>query len=144
MTEEKKKPAEKDSPQQKEKQRLSLRTTILLLTGLFLLSLATFLTMRWISVRSGAAIETFRELADLTEAPSAAEDAAVERININTADAYALTRLPGIGERKAAAIVADREEYGMFTEPADLYRVRGIGEKLVEAITPYICFYDGE
>ena len=46
------------------------------------------------------------------------------RLNINTATAKELTRLSGIGEKKAAEIVAYREENG-----AELMRVSGIGEK---------------
>ena len=50
------------------------------------------------------------------------------RLNINTATAKELTRLSGIGEKKAAEIVAYREENG-FSDIAELMRVSGIGEK---------------
>lgn len=52
-------------------------------------------------------------------------------ININTATAAELTQLEGIGETKALAIVADRQANGPFNAPADLARVRGIGEATV-------------
>ena len=51
------------------------------------------------------------------------------RLNINTATAKELTRLSGIGEKKAAEIVAYREENGGFSDIAELMRVSGIGEK---------------
>ena len=51
------------------------------------------------------------------------------RLNINTATAKELTRLSGIGEKKAAEIVAYREENGGFSDIAELMRVPGIGEK---------------
>ena len=50
------------------------------------------------------------------------------RLNINTATAKELTRLSGIGEKKAE-IVAYREENGGFSDIAELMRVSGIGEK---------------
>lgn len=52
-----------------------------------------------------------------------------DRLNINTATAKELMRLSGIGEKKAAEIVAYREENGGFSDIAELMRVSGIGEK---------------
>lgn len=55
-------------------------------------------------------------------------------ININTAAAEELTRLPGIGEVKAAAIVNYRETYGDFINIDELTEVKGIGEKTLEKL----------
>lgn len=56
-----------------------------------------------------------------------------EVVDINTADARALAEtIEGVGERKAAAIVADRERHGPFTSVEDLARVSGIGPRTVE------------
>ncbi len=52
-------------------------------------------------------------------------------VDLNTADAEALTALPGIGPVMAARIVADRERRGRFRSVEDLDRVRGIGPYLV-------------
>ena len=57
------------------------------------------------------------------------EEKVADRLNINTATAKELTRLSGIGEKKAAEIVAYREENGGFSDIAELMRVSGIGEK---------------
>lgn len=54
-------------------------------------------------------------------------------ININTADAQELTKLKGIGEKKAEAIVAWRKENGDFKTVDDLLEVKGIGEATLEA-----------
>ena len=62
-----------------------------------------------------------------------------DRLNINTASAADLTALPGIGEKKAAAIVAYRDANGPFTEPEQLLQVDGIGEGILEKIKPHIC-----
>ena len=49
-------------------------------------------------------------------------------VNINTADAAELDKLPGIGPAKAAAIIAYRERYGPFLSPEELMLVPGIKE----------------
>lgn len=67
----------------------------------------------------------------LAEQPATAEQTPAQTININTADATELALLEGIGETKALAIVADRQANGPFQTPADLARVRGIGEATV-------------
>ncbi len=65
--------------------------------------------------------------------------AAEEKVNINTADANTLTALNGIGEAKAAAIVAYREEHGAFQSLEEIMEVSGIGEgtfdKIKDSIT---------
>lgn len=56
-----------------------------------------------------------------------------ETININTASTEALASLDGIGEVKAEAIVAWRQENGDFVSIDQLVEVSGIGEATVEA-----------
>lgn len=60
------------------------------------------------------------------------------RIDINTADAAALMTLPGIGESKAAAIIAWRQENGGFTATEDLKNVSGIGDSTYERLSSLI------
>lgn len=52
-------------------------------------------------------------------------------ISINNADAKMLTKLPGIGKKKAQAIVDYRQENGEFKSVSDLSKVKGIGKKLL-------------
>lgn len=59
-------------------------------------------------------------------------------INVNTADAGALMNLPGIGEAKAKAIIAYRNQFGPFRSKADLMNVKGIGPKILEKMKPYV------
>ena len=51
-----------------------------------------------------------------------------EKININTADAAELDKLPGVGPSLAARIVEWRKNKGPFSDGADLKKVPGIGE----------------
>lgn len=58
---------------------------------------------------------------------------AAEPIDINTADAQSLAVvMVGVGEKRAEAIVAYREEHGPFQSVEDLMQVSGIGPKVLE------------
>ncbi|WP_391202017.1 helix-hairpin-helix domain-containing protein [Psychrobacillus sp. L4] len=59
-------------------------------------------------------------------------------VNINKADAMILTTLPGIGPAKAEAIIAYRDESGLFKETQDLMKVTGIGKKTFEKLESLI------
>lgn len=64
--------------------------------------------------------------------------AAVNGVNINTAGIAELTALPGIGPVYAQRIVDYRSEYGNFKTADDLLNIKGIGEKTLEKLKPYI------
>jgi len=59
-------------------------------------------------------------------------------IDINSATADEIAGLPGIGEKKAAAIVRWREGNGGFSIIEDIMNVEGIGLKTFEKIQPHI------
>ena len=61
-----------------------------------------------------------------------------EKLNINTATAEELTKLPGIGPALSQAIVEYREENGNFSSIEDIMKVSGIGEGRFSAIEEYI------
>ena len=50
-------------------------------------------------------------------------------ININTASAEELSRIPQIGDESARRIIAYREAHGAFRRPEHLMLVEGISEK---------------
>lgn len=56
------------------------------------------------------------------------DDSNNEKININTADAEELTRLPGIGDVIAGRIIEYREKQGKFNAIEEITEVSGIGE----------------
>ncbi|MCH8962717.1 MAG: helix-hairpin-helix domain-containing protein, partial [Bacteroidetes bacterium] len=74
--------------------------------------------------------------------PKAALPAA--SINLNTATASELQRLPRIGPKLAARILALREAHGPFRRVQDLVQVRGIGKKTLARLAPYLVVEEPE
>lgn len=60
-------------------------------------------------------------------------------LDINTADAAALTALPGVGQAKAEAIVRYRDEHGYFAALQDVAAVSGISQRMVESWAGLAC-----
>ncbi len=60
------------------------------------------------------------------------------KVNINTATVEVLQTLPGIGPTIAQRIVEYRQTHGPFKKVEDLLNVKGIGEKKLEKIKPFI------
>ncbi|XOV79150.1 MAG: ComEA family DNA-binding protein [Aestuariibacter sp.] len=54
-----------------------------------------------------------------------------ETVNLNFATVKQLQALPGIGKKKAEAIIQYREENGSFSSTEELTRVKGIGKKVL-------------
>ncbi|MBQ1385486.1 MAG: helix-hairpin-helix domain-containing protein, partial [Erysipelotrichales bacterium] len=50
-----------------------------------------------------------------------------------------LMRVNGIGEGKAEAIIAYREEHGLFQCLEDLMKIKGIKEKTFEKLKDSLC-----
>jgi competence protein ComEA len=62
------------------------------------------------------------------------------RVNVNQADAEALTALPGIGPVLAQRIVDFRSANGPFGELNDLAEVTGIGPKILAGLADSVAF----
>jgi competence protein ComEA len=90
-------------------------------------------TSRFFRVLLMAAVVSTAVPAWSAQEPAAPPAVATAVVNINTADAATLaTALHGVGDAKAQAIVAYRQEHGPFKSLEQLAGVRGIGEALVE------------
>lgn len=63
-----------------------------------------------------------------------------ERIDVNSATAAELERLPRVGPALAQRIVDYRQRQGPFQAPEDLRHVRGIGPSTVRLLEPLVTF----
>ncbi len=86
--------------------------------------------------RPAKAVQTGR--VSIPSAASRLQEAAPLSININTASAEELCRLPRIGPKTAARIIAYRDANGPFKAKKELEKVRGIGPKTLEKLIPLI------
>ena len=59
-------------------------------------------------------------------------------VNVNTATVAELQLLPGIGEARARAVVAERKRRGGFKSVDELLEVKGIGDASLERLRPHV------
>lgn len=59
-------------------------------------------------------------------------------LDLNTATLKQLNDLPGIGESKARAILDYRKDKGRFSKVEELTEVKGIGDKMLEKLKPFV------
>ena len=95
--------------------------------------------MRWLKVVPllVALLAPVSARAGTAAPPASAASTASGVVNITSASAEELERLPGIGEKKAAAIVEHRRSHPLH-KLEDLTRVKGIGRKTVARLRPYL------
>lgn len=62
----------------------------------------------------------------------------IQPISLNRATQTELETLPGIGKKKAQAILAYRKAHGRFRSCEELLEVEGIGEATLEGLLPYL------
>ncbi len=64
----------------------------------------------------------------------------VQKIQINNASLEELDAIPGLGKKKAQAVLDYIAEHGPIKDQAQLTKVKGIGDKLAAKISPYLSF----
>lgn len=78
------------------------------------------------------------KLLSIVEEDSGLLSQQAQLVNINTANASELETLPGIGPKKASAILQFRQENGSFKGIEGLLEVSGIGQKTFDQLAPFI------
>lgn len=112
--------------------------------ALALFALFCGLTLIWAvkTSRPGIAVSAPAEQsAELTGADGETSDelAPDEKVNINTASAAELQKLPGVGEILAGRIVEYRRENGGFAAAEDIMKVDGVGRGKFDAMKQHIA-----
>lgn len=74
--------------------------------------------------------------------PTREERTLPQKVNLNTAEAWLLQALPGIGPSRAQAIVTYRSQHGGFRQIEDLIEVEGIGQGIFDKIKDLITVTD--
>jgi competence protein ComEA len=72
------------------------------------------------------------------DSPAAVAGTAENAVNVNTAGMDELCTIPGVGPTLAQAIIDERLAHGLFYYPEDLLCVRGIGDKTLIKLLPYM------
>ena len=92
-----------------------------------------------VASQAAADPQTESETPETEESKPATEEVSTDgRININTAGVEELTTLKGVGESRANAIIAFREEHGSFENPEDIMQIAGIKEGIYAKIKDQI------
>lgn len=66
--------------------------------------------------------------------------AVAAKLALNKADQQQLEAIPGIGAKKAQAILEYIKQNGPIKDKKQLMEVKGIGEKMAERIATYVSF----
>jgi len=74
--------------------------------------------------------------------PTLGEEEAPQKVDLNRAEAWLLQALPEIGESRAEAIIAYRQQNGPFKNINELTKVKGIGTTIYEQIEHLITVAD--
>jgi len=98
------------------------------------------MTTRTRSARAGwlALLVALGALLAAAPIQAAGEGSLTGVVNINTATEEELQMLPGIGEARAKAVIALRQQNGGFQSADDLLAVKGIGETALKRLRPFV------
>ena len=84
------------------------------------------------------ALLTYRAYAPGFGARPTTRTTIAHRVDLNTAERAELLQVPGVGPGLADAILAYRHEHGRFATVDDLNAVRGVGDRTLEKLRPWV------
>lgn len=75
-----------------------------------------------------------------TVTKTAAASQTAQKVQLNSATLEQLVQIPGLGQKKAQAVLDYIAQNGPIKDASQLTQVKGIGEKLAAKISPYLSF----
>lgn len=99
---------------------------------------ACTLSLSTLSGNTYAASKASTDKVKIASTATSAKKQVPHDVNINTADKELLTQLPGIGPVTADLILQYRQDNGQFTSIEELTKVKGIGDKTLAKLKPYL------
>lgn len=129
-------------PQQQNKKTRKLRGDVIIFSAVLIifagLIIASTYNRHYVNPKQDEGTVSFQfNTYSKSDTPLSSE-AVTSLININTANADELDSLPGIGAKKAQAIIDYRENTGTFKSITDIKNVTGIGDGIFEQIKDLI------
>ena len=116
---------------------IKTQTSECVLLGLTALFLCGLLFWHAHGQMAAGTVETDRQVAQETFLPDTAP------LDLNTATAEELERLPGIGPELAERVLAHRAQHGAFESIEELMEVPGIGQGKLAALEGYLQINGG-
>jgi competence ComEA-like helix-hairpin-helix protein len=92
----------------------------------------------WRGIRFLLLIVLATSIASAVLPASAEKQPPPRRVDLNAAGLKELEELPGIGPVMAQRIIDTRQKSGRFRRVEDLLAIRGISQKKLEALRPYV------
>ena len=110
--------------------------------GIFLIAATVLICLLSLQDRSEKYIKSFESsgVDGIFNSPALPEGT----VRVNNADLDDLIQIPGIGETLGQALLDEKEAHGFFHFPEDLMSVRGIAERKLEQILPWLDLEEGE
>ncbi|MGD8427459.1 MAG: helix-hairpin-helix domain-containing protein [Balneolaceae bacterium] len=87
---------------------------------------------------------TVRDSSSEKKEPGQSGNASKSLIDVNKAGNKALQSIPGIGPAYAGRIIKYRKKHGGFKTIGELKKIKGIGEKRLENLKPFIKLTDSK
>ncbi len=91
-----------------------------------------------IPAKGAMPLNTFANQHGTSHRPRSHKVQAGQHVLLNQASLSQLEQLPGIGPKKAQEILAYRTKHGKFVTLAGMRHVKGIGQKLLANLEPYL------
>lgn len=119
-----------------------LKSSLLLLLLLFIIIKPTYAQLDSASIITEDVLDNLLIEPDIEtnseELVEIFEDLIRNPIDINSADAFELLKLPNMDSQSAQKIIEHRNKFGYYFSPNELFSIRELDKQLIESIIPFV------